>query len=133
VTDSNRSEVDVEGYTYMTIDTSEWKPGVGPIPGPNDQPEVVELAEMLPRVEALAAFVNSAQCNDHDRERLGDLVAPFTYHSLLNNLADLRSKFARDVRRATRSSDQLVIDWTTFFDGYADEPGSTDHPAEPRR
>jgi hypothetical protein len=109
----------VVGVTrYTRVDTSEWVPGEGPLPGPADRPEVVELARLLPRVAGLAAYVNSDQCHDLDRERLRELVPSSTYFSLLTNLADLRSEPARRQSRAARGIRWRMINLRMFFEDY---------------
>lgn len=116
------TSVDVTSYTF--IDTSEWEPGEGPLPGPHDRPEVVELAELLPRVAALASYVNSEACGDQDRERLRNMVPAGTYFLVLLNLASLRSEFARQRRQVTFQSGRLTVDLLTFFEDYVGPDGA---------
>jgi hypothetical protein len=123
VNETFNDDTSVDVTSYMFIDTSEWEPGEGPLPGPHDRPQVVELAELLPRVAALASYVNSDACGDQDRERLRDMVPAGTYFLLLLNLANLRSEFARQRRQVTLQSGRLTVDLLTFFEEYQASDG----------
>lgn len=91
--------------------------GAGPA-SDTDCPQIVELADRLLEVNVLAAFVNSDECEESDRERLRDLVPAAAYLQLLCNLADLRSQLARRIRKTTGRSHQILIDVSSFFDDY---------------
>lgn len=95
---------------------------LGPQLSPDDRAQIVELAGQLPRLAALATYVNSDKCTDRDRQRLRELVPASTYFQLLCSLADLRSGLARRIRCTTGRSNQVVVDLVTFFDAYAETP-----------
>jgi hypothetical protein len=101
-----------------------WTPGFRPVPRPDDRPEVVELAQLLPRVAALTSDLTSDDYSHHDRKRLRELVQPGTYFVLLVNLADLRSEFAQRSRRAARRLNRLTVDLRTFFADYRASNGA---------
>jgi hypothetical protein len=100
------------------VNTSEWEQRGGLQIEPGTRTEVVELARLLPRVAALAEYVNSEVCNDRDREMLRELVPMGTYFLLLLNLADLRSGRARRESRVMRRVERRIIDLLGFFEDY---------------